>query len=213
MPTQIQLCNAALDCIHVLPIDDIDATDDASAVVLKRNFDLALHEFLTEAFWSWAKVSDTLTEESPGPDFGWDHKFALPSDFVSLIGVNEIYPETPSDIWEIEGGFLLTDENVSSDPAQVYVEYIKKPTESELETFLDRMDPKCVPAFATLLAAKIAPQLATDGLNTATALLQRYYGVKLPKARMRNGNQNRPAPRFPYQTSTARQQRHSFMNR
>lgn len=204
MPDQLKLCNLALRQIHQLPITDITASADASAEVLLEVWDDTLAEFLSEAFWNWAKTRTTLTAESPAPDFEWANRFALPDDFVSVVGLNEIYVDSPSDLWEIESGYLFTDENVSSDPDQVYLEYISKPTASNLDTFLERMDPKAVPAFVTLLASKIAPQLMQDGLNNSTALIQRYYQVDLPKARARNGNQMRGAPTFPSQTSTNR---------
>lgn len=210
---QLELCNLALDCIHQLPITDIDSTTDASAVVLKRNFDSALHEFLTETPWNWAKTRDTLTESSPAPSFGWTSRFALPSDFVSLIGVNEIYSDSPSDLWELEGEFIYTDETAASDPATIDVEYIRKPTASGLDAFLALLDPKAVPAFTTLLASKIAPALAQDGLNTKQALLGLYYNSELPKARTRNALQNRMPPRFPFQTSQNLAQRSRFTNR
>src|SRR5690606_26465238 len=113
----------------------------------------------------------------------------------------------------LEGGYILTDDNVASEPAELNLEYIYYPSDSALETFLAAMDPKAAVAFQTLLAAKVAPALAKDGLNTANVLLQRYYTVDLPKARARNGNLNRPAPRFPYKTSTSLWQRSNFRNR
>lgn len=213
MPTQLQLCNLSLDKIAQLRITDMASTTDPAAVVLTRQWDDALAEFLGEAPWNWAKTRDTLTAESPAPTFGWLNRFAVPSDFVTLIGLNETYSDTPSDLWEIESGYIYTDENVASEPAQINVEYIYTPTASQLETFLAGMDGKAVNAFTTLLASKIAPALAQDGLNKSVQLLQIYDTHDLPKARFRNAQVNRMPPRFPYQTSRRLVERSRFQNR
>lgn len=210
--TQLQLCNLALGKLANLPITNLASTTDASAIALNREWEAALEEFLSEAPWNWAKTRDTLTESSPAPTFGWTSRFALPSDFVTLIGLNEIYSDTPSDLWEIEGGYIYTDETAGSDPATIDVEYIRKPSASELDTFLDTFDPKAVTAFTTLLAAKVAPAIAQDGLTKAQQLLQQYYGLDLVKARFRNSQVNRMPPRFPYQTSTNLRARSTFTN-
>ena len=212
MADQLALANRALRLLKQLPITDITSATDAAAVILNEQWEAALEEFLSEAFWNWAKTRDTLTEASPVPAFGWTHAFALPSDFVSVVGVNETYADTPSDVYEIENGFILTDDNVASDPAELNLEYIYKPTASTLDAFCEGMDPKAAEAFVVLLASKIAPQLSQDGHRAAAEVLQRYYTVDLPKARARNGNQNRPPPRFPYQTSRGRDARFNFRN-
>lgn len=212
MPTQLQTCNLALGKIAQLPIAALASTTDAAAVALTREWDAALNEFLTECPWNWAKTRDTLTEASPAPSFGWTSRFELPDDFVTLVGLNEVYSDTPSDLWEIEGAYLYTDESTGSDPATIDVEYIYTPTASQLETFLGRFDPKAVNAFTTLLAAKVAPALAQDGLNKSQALLQQYYGLDLPKARFRNQLLNRPPPRYPSQTSTNLTRGRNFSN-
>lgn len=208
--TQLQIANLALDLIHAQRITNVDATDDANALVVARNWELALEEFLCEAHWNWAKTRTTLDAASPAPDFGWENRFELPSDFISLVGVNETYSDTPSDLWEIESGYLFTDDTASD--STINLEYIKKPSDSGLAAFLALMDPKAVQALVVLLASKIAPAIAQDGLTQANALLQRYHGLELPKARTRNANMNRPAPRFPYGTSTNLAQRRSFGN-
>lgn len=212
MADQLELCNRALRLIKQLPITSLSTTTDASAVVVNAMWEGALEEFLSEAFWNWAKTRDTLTETSPAPSFGWSHRFALPDDLVSVVGVNETYANTPSDVFEIEGGYIMSDDNVASDPAQMNLEYIYKPTTTTLDAFCEAMDPKAANAFVVLLASKIAPQLTQDGHRAAAEILERYYRVDLPKARARNGNQNRPPPRFPSHTSTNRTQRFGYTN-
>lgn len=148
--------------------------------------------------------------EDAAPVNGWLHSYVVPTDCVTLLGINETYADTPSDIYEIEGLYLLTDEEA------VIGEYVRRwggvPSTETLDTFLAPMDAFGANALAVLLACKLAPQIAQDGISKAAQLLQLYDREALPKARVRNGNQIRRAPSFPYHTSTALMRRRDFTN-
>lgn len=140
------------------------------------------------------------------PDFGWASSYPLPDDFVAMVGLNEKYPTTPSDLWEIEGGYLLTDEDEAD------IEYIYTPSASALDTFLGRMDGLSLTAFTTLLASKIATRIAKDGGQMALSLKQQYLAIDLPRARCKNANENRPVRQLPALTSINLASRNSFTN-
>jgi hypothetical protein len=139
--------------------------------------------------------------EADAPLTKWTYHYVIPSDLVTLIAINETYADTPSDTWEIEGACLITDEE------SVIGEYVRRwggvPSTETLDAYLAFMDPLCGNALAVLLASKLAPKVAQDGLNKAATLMQMYEMSVLPRARVRVGNQQRPAPRFPQATSTA----------
>ena len=210
--TQIQICNNALDFIGAQPITDIDATDDASALVLARQWTFALREFVEAYPWGWAKVRTTLNAESPAPDFSWSYIYTLPDDFVTLVGLNETYVDTPSDLYEINGESLLCDVGDTVD-----IEYIKIFVDlgsNDVDDYLALMDGSCATALAVLLASKIAPAICKDGVDGRSAqLLQRYLTVDLPRARVRWGNAQRRAPEFPAATSTSLSARRYWPNR
>lgn len=201
----------ALDELGATIITDYDSTTEENAIAIRRQWDRALAEFLAASPWSFAKTRERIQAASPAPDFGWAYSFALPEDFVTLVGLNEIYADTPSDLFEIESGYLLTD-CVSSGEA-IDLEYIAKPTgDTTLAALLDRMDGLALNAFVTLLAARVASRVSQDGVARSSALLQRYLVTDLPRARVRDLNMQRPAPKFPAATSTAYAKRFNFRN-
>jgi hypothetical protein len=189
MATELDVFNQALDMIGAKPAETVSDTTDR-AETCARNIDQAIEELLRVNQWNFAKFSDELTEASPAPDFGWDHRFNLPTDFVSLIKLNgyDISNE-PGDFYELENGYLLTDET------EAKVQYIRKPSASggiSKATMLAQMDPMCVNALATLLAAKISPTLRQDGREAGLQLLQQYFQSALPLARRYDGSEQKP---------------------
>lgn len=167
---------------------EADALDRANEAVLQ--WEEALREFLRLFPWSWAKATDELTAASPAPAFGWEVRFPLPDDFVSLVSLNEELADDVSDTFEIQSGYLHTDST------EAKIEYIYFPTDTGLDTFLERMDGEAARAFVFLLAARMAPKLAKDGGN-ASDRLEAKHRVKLSAARTRNGNEQKPQPKEP----------------
>lgn len=140
------------------------------------------------------------------PDFGWDWSFPLPSDFLSVVGVNEDYVSTPSDLWEIESGRLLIDDSAAD------LEYIYFPSDTATDTFLAGMDPLALNALVTLLASKIATRLAKDGRTLALSLTQQYLQTDLPRARVKAANEQKAAPRLPGFDSQSLAARRAYAN-
>jgi len=204
MATQLEVFNRALDLLGSEPLDTL-TDEQPRQYTLNRHWDAALHELLRAYPWNWAKKREELSAESPAPDYGWAYRYPLPDDYLLIVGFNEEDVYTESDLFEIEGGFIMTDE----DEAQI--EYIAKPTDGSgsgidadwtTEALLARMDPLAVNALVTLLAAKAAPKIVQDGLGIGDALLSRYYNSDIIRARYRNiVEANRPAM-FPPTAST-----------
>ena len=203
MATKLEVYNAVLDQIQQRPVDAVDSTQPP-ATILTRQWPFALNELLRAHPWNWAKARIELDAASPVPDFGWGNRFPLPDYFITLLTLNQEDVYDLSDYYEIEAGYLMTDE----DTAQI--EYIRGPNDesgSEAEAdwttdvMLTRMDPLAMAAFQTLLAAKIAEQVIKDGMSTSDALYSRYYNQFLPKARHRNVTETRQPAGYPYQRS------------
>jgi hypothetical protein len=213
MATQLELVNAALDQLGQQIITDIDSTTDATAIKAKRQWQVALDEFMCAAPWMWAKTRTTLTPDSPAPDFSWSYIYTLPDDFVTLVGLNEEDATIPSDLYEVNGGYLLTDEDGAD------IEYIQKfvavgnsSGSPDIDDFLAPMDGYCGTALIHLLASKLAPVVAQDGLQKASEFLRLYLTYSLPQARVRNGNLERGYPKFPASESMNRSARLYWRN-
>lgn len=115
------------------------------------------------------------------PAFGWGYAFVLPTGYVSPVALNELTVRYPSDVFEIERGYLLTDEETA------YLEYIFEPADADLDTFLGTMDAQAVDALVLLLASMIAPKIVRDGGAMSDRLRQKYQ-VIVSRARAQDGN-------------------------
>lgn len=199
MPTQLEVFNSALDLLGHEALTTVDDTTSVGAY-LRRQWEFAFPEVLRAYPWNWAKRREELTEVSPAPDYGWEHKYVLPDDYVTLLKLNGETIFHESENYEIEGVNLYTDADTAT------VEYIAKPTDGSgsgidadwtTEAMLSRADPLAVNALVTLLAAKIATKIAKDGAGLADALLNRYYANDLTRARFRNVNEAKKPGMFP----------------
>lgn len=198
MASKLELANAALDAIGEDPIVSLTA-NVPKALVIGRQWEFALLRLLRDHPWNWAKTMAAFDLVTGTPLLRWTNQFEVPNNLVTLLAINGTYPDTPSDLWEIVRmngqRLLLTDQDEAN------CEYIYKPTDSELESFLEDMDPLGADALVTLLAFRIATKIAKDGRQMAVNLLQQYLTVDLPKAKVRNANESRRYPERPYSTS------------
>lgn len=60
--------------------------------------------------WTWASKSATLTADALAPEFKWANRYALPSDCLRVFRVNDTTSSSTEPAWEVQGGYLLTDE-------------------------------------------------------------------------------------------------------
>ena len=186
--TQLELINAALDQIgsSILTAAQFAAGTELRAAAAIRQWPMALSEFLSDHPWKFAKTRTELTAEVSSPAFGWAYAYELPADFVTLVALNEDELGSGSDLFEIEGNYLLT--HVSA----AQIEYIATPGSGTLAAFLNRMDSKAQAAFVYLLASKLATPIAKDGAQLSLTLYQLYKRI-VNEARVKNFNEAKPA--------------------
>jgi hypothetical protein len=183
MANQNQICNLALDMVGAEPIVDIsDANPRAEAC--NRNYDIALLQVMRSRQWGFLTKRVSLVAAT-APPFGWDVAYTLPVDYVGILQLNGIvYEGQPGDWFAINSGQLLTDEDVAD------IVYIGSDAQPEV------FDALFVPAFATLLASRIAPALRQDGGSSSAQLLQ-LYRQSLSEAGTRNANEQKAPYRMP----------------
>ena len=90
--------------------------------VLDSNYPEIVGEAFESSRLHFGKVRASLTTRSAG-DFGFDNRYLLPSDFLSVIRVE--VDETPPRDWEINGAHLYLDAETG-----VVLEYIRQGAES-----------------------------------------------------------------------------------
>jgi len=186
--TQLELINAALDQLGAEPITagQFAAGSPLRAGAAVRQWPMALAEFLADHPWKFAQTRVEIEADETAPAFGWACRFALPADFVTIVALNDTEAGSGSDLWEIEGGYLLA----NNDPAQL--KYIYTPADEDLADFLALMDSKAQAAFVYLLAARLAVPIAKDGAALHGFLI-RLYRSALNEARTKAFNERHEA--------------------
>lgn len=159
---------------------DIDDTTVQGARVVRNVFEASVRELSRMAKWSSLSKRESIGKLSTAPAFGWTNQFQLPSDFIRMIEFNreDVWDYT-KDRFEIEGGKLLTDDDVAE------IRYIRYEEDST------QYDPLFVEALAVYIASKIATAMRQDEALAAN-LYQEFIREKLPTARRIDGTERKP---------------------
>jgi hypothetical protein len=123
-------------------------------------YEQVLEELLADLPWAFAKKQVSITANATPPTQGYAKRYALPSDFLQLIRVNQIDTSENFGQWEIVGGFIHTDLG-----SPIIIDYTANITD------VTQFPPPFVEALIARIAAKIALPL-TAKPDIATALAQ-----------------------------------------
>lgn len=141
-PTKMDIVNMAVTFLGEAPIDSLD-DDDRVSKTMNLWYERAREYVLRRYHWTSAKKRATLAQSTETPAHSWDYYFALPSDFLRLILVDDgktVYSLESTDT----GQQLATD---VTDPEIVYVRNL---------TSVKDMDPGLQNAIAAYLAKMTA---------------------------------------------------------
>jgi hypothetical protein len=169
MASQVEICNLALVRLGESKITAM--SDDAKAAILLSSiWDLIVDEVLQAHPWNFAVVRAQLEAEDSAPDWGYAYEYALPSDCLRFLGINE----DPDINYRIEAGVdgksVFCDED-----SPINVMYVTAIDDPEL------FDPTFVSALAWRLAAELAFPLTTNP-NLVNAMMGAYQN-SLPSAK------------------------------
>ena len=156
--TKTELCKQAV--MRLGTTDSLSQTGGQPALFAHSFYDHALEELLSELPWAFSKKQISLTANATNPTQGYTKRYALPSDFVALLRVNQIDTTENFGNWEIVGGFIHTDLG-----APIIIDY------TSLVTTVSEFPAPFVEALIARIAAKIALPL-TGKADIATALAQ-----------------------------------------
>ena len=166
----VQIANMALDLIGSRYIAAMnEASKEARAC--NRNYDLSRKAVLRDHPWNFATKRVALdTADGTPPVFGYENRFALPSDFIR---VHTIYYTDGTVVdqgsYKIEAGFILTDESV------LWLRYVY-----DLQT-TTAFDPLFDEALAAYLAWKISYLISAS--ESRQQQLYQAYLVQIQKAK------------------------------
>ena len=121
--------------------------------------------------WNFATKRVQLAANSSGPAFGYVYSYALPTDCLRVVQMEE-----KNMVYTIEGRNLLTDET----PARIiYLARVEDPNE---------FDPMFVEALSARLAAELAVTIAES--NSLFQNMMEMYRVKMADARSVDGQES-----------------------
>lgn len=101
---EITICNLAMGYIGEY---EVSSSSDDQYILCERYYDDAVKEVLCEHPWNEAKKRAYLIQSSTDPLFGYDYRFAVPSDCLRVVRLGD--GDNDWDFWEIENGYILTD--------------------------------------------------------------------------------------------------------
>lgn len=168
MTSETTIANLALPDVGVNRISALtDSSKAARAVnacyeVLRRG-ELQAHR------WKFAIERVELPKDASDPNFGKDHRYKLPADFLRLLPV---YPEDHAEPpgWIIEGRYIVT-----NDDSPIKIRYIKDVTD------VNQMDPLFQTALAKRIAHHVCEELTQS--NTKRRLLWNEYLQYIERAK------------------------------
>lgn len=136
------IANMAIDILDDMSIDNIDTDTSTIGRFMRRNFAHVRNQMLQAYPWVFARARASLPRDGADPDFGWDYRYALPTDYLATVSLTA---DGELNAWPIkherEGDYILTDQT-----APLYLRYTKVITNPM----------KFPPLFAWALAARLA---------------------------------------------------------
>lgn len=176
MASQIEICNLALVKLGADLITGLDQRT-AAAQKLSAVYDTTRKAELCKTHWNFAKSRDLLSALTDTPPWGFGFQYQLPSDYLKLIQVNDVfiapglenYRISDDSPWSVEDGKILTDF-----AAPLKIRYIKDVTDES------KFSPLFVEVFASKLAYVIC--YAVTQSRAGQDVAQRDYTAAMLKA-------------------------------
>lgn len=175
MASVIDICNRALQKLGAERITSLTQKSEnarACNIIYEpiRNAELRSHP------WNFAIKRARLAASSTTPAFGFDNKYALPSDFLRLLPPDSDYNYNSID-WQIEGKFILTNDTGSLDIR--YIAVVEDPT---------LFDALFIEVLANRIAIELCEQLTQS--NTKAQMVRDDYIRATREAKRLNAFEN-----------------------
>ncbi len=158
--TKLDVMNLALD--HLRNGSMSSETDtDAKGRWMQRNYDHVVDMCLRRHYWNFATEIAELAKDPTNPPFGWNYRYALPSDLLKLAPLRYLGEHEGRMIpHEVIGGYIHCDLT-----APLRIRYIKRVTNPAL------WDPLFAEYVATAIALR-ASHFATGKESSRQNLAQ-----------------------------------------
>jgi len=168
MSSDVSICNSALIKIGAKTI--VSLTEGSkSANACNEQFEKLRDDLLRSHHWNFATKRVQQAQLTETPDFGFDHAYALPSDWLRTVSVHDNDDGVGTIQYRIEGKKLFTNAD------QVFLRYIVRVTDP------NEMPSDFREALAALLAWELAIPIAQS--NTLSELMRQRFERTSRRAR------------------------------
>ena len=182
----VEIANLALSWLGQNLINAL-GDEQNEAKIMNANYALSRDKVIGDYAWTFAIRREVLTPVAAAPEFGYDNKFLIPSDVLTVHRV--LRPESegglftsrqrdlPMASWEKEGQFILSNIDV------IHCIFIFRNTNT------DQYHPAFIHALAARLAADTALTFTED--KKLEVRMNERYDTKIMEASFADGRQGR----------------------
>lgn len=190
MASQVEIANRALTKLGAARIISF-GDDNKQARAIQSMFDIVRDSELRSHIWSFSVKRTSLAALTSTPDWGYEYEYELPSDYLRLLQVNEMYNGPSMDDYRnaatadyvLEGKKILTNFG-----APLKIRYIARVVDTTM------WDATFTEAFACKLAMELAEDLTQS--NQKRDLAGQEYKFALMQA-VRSSAIEQPAQDLP----------------
>ena len=172
MASKVDIANIALSNLGEQPISSLSEANQRARAVNGR-FDDVRDLVLRSHLWNCVLKRVQLVADAAIPSWGFDHKYALPSDCLRVISVKD-----QEYTWKIESGYIVSSDNT------MYILYVKQETNPEI------YDALLIQAMGCRLAAECAQDI-TGKTELKDSMMAKYLAV-LSEARSADAAEGTP---------------------
>jgi len=164
MPTDIQIVNNALRKLGEQPISSLSGTSETEKIA-GDSYTYIRDALLSEFPWNFATRRTAINAFASAPVWGFARKYALPTDLLRLIEVENNFDHP----YKVEDGWILTDLE-----SPINIKYVYTIQETQM-----------TPAFVEALSSRLAFEWARPLSQTSTVVSEMFelYKNKLRVAR------------------------------
>ena len=185
MASEVSIANRALTKLGADRILLLTDETQAARTINSMFYDVRDAE-IRRYTWKFSLKRASLSALVAAPEWGYEYQYPLPSDYLGLVQVNEIYvrPRDRKAPWSVEGGNILCDF-----PAPLKLRYKARIEDAAM------FDPLFVEVFACKLAMEACETLTQSGSKYDAAT--QGYKFALSEAARQDALEN-PPDEFPW---------------
>lgn len=161
MSSKTQIGNRALAKVGERRVSNFETDNSERALIINGMYESVRDALLRNYPWNFAIKRVSLAADGTAPEWGFNKRYKLPSDYLALLGI-ENEPR-----YQVEGGYILTDEG-----APLKIKYTRRVTSE------GNFDPMFSEAFAAELAVEASERLTQSNSKKQILRDQRDIIIK-----------------------------------